>query len=458
MAKKIAIFGGSFNPPGLHHIKIVQELRKIFDEIFIVPCGPRPDKETVNDVSPIHRAVMVDMAFGNLPNVKISLLDLEKETFTRTQELQKIFQSYGDVWHAIGTDLIDGGADGKSFIQRAWHNGVEIWNNLQFVVIPRGNIRFDKNNCPPKSRVIDLRISGSSSEIREKVFKHQCISRLVVPEIEKYIVRYGLYRGRFPATCAPFVLDEPRLLIKVDKNNAKAFEIASKLRKLNVGLNNPNLIAVIGGDGTMLHAVRNDWRKRLPFFGINIGHRGFLLNNTGDDIEELFKRELVVHQLPLLSVEITGADSNKKQALAFNDVWMERKSGQSAWLQVKINGITRIAKLVGDGILLSTMSGSTGYAKAMGAAPLSEDSSDLVLVGSNVMEPANWKSANLPGNSILKIDALNTDKRPVEVFVDGISQGRAIAFAAKASRIACAELVFSQFYDISEKRLRLQFQ
>ena len=37
---------------------------------------------------------------------------------------------------------------------------------------------------------------------------------------------------------------------------------------------------VVGGDGTMLRAIRQYWRRRVPFFGINTGHLGFLLNDS----------------------------------------------------------------------------------------------------------------------------------------------------------------------------------
>ena len=49
--KKIGIFGGSFNPPGKHHRDIVEKLSDFFDEIIIVPCGGRPDKNFYNVAS-----------------------------------------------------------------------------------------------------------------------------------------------------------------------------------------------------------------------------------------------------------------------------------------------------------------------------------------------------------------------------------------------------------------------
>ena len=62
MTKRIAVFGGTFNPPGLHHRAIAIELSKHFDEVVIVPCGPRDDKPKTKDVEPIARATILAIA------------------------------------------------------------------------------------------------------------------------------------------------------------------------------------------------------------------------------------------------------------------------------------------------------------------------------------------------------------------------------------------------------------
>lgn len=74
MTRKIALFGGSFNPPHLTHRKIVEILAYLFDGVKVIPCGPRPEKLTTNDIAPIHRAVMADLTFSDIaPNVDVEL-------------------------------------------------------------------------------------------------------------------------------------------------------------------------------------------------------------------------------------------------------------------------------------------------------------------------------------------------------------------------------------------------
>src|SRR2546421_10401132 len=79
-------------------------------------------------------------------------------------------------------------------------------------------------------------------------------------------------------------LDEVRALIFADPRGAAGRALAKACRSWEG--DDPNVVLVIGGDGTMLHAIREHWRLRLPFYGINTGHMGFLLNDEppGDQL------------------------------------------------------------------------------------------------------------------------------------------------------------------------------
>src|SRR5581483_1121947 len=89
--------------------------------------------------------------------------------------------------------------------------------------------------------------------------------------------------------------------------------------------------------------------------------------------------------------------------LTFNDAWLERSTGQSAWLQVSISDKLRLPKLVCDGLLVSTPAGSTAYARSMGATPLLADTPAWLVVGSNVAQPPHWKSALLSEDTVGKL-------------------------------------------------------
>jgi NAD+ kinase len=459
--KRIAVFGGSFNPPHNSHREIAKMLSKRFDEVIITPCGPRPDKRTTNEIDPIHRATMVDLAFRDIPKVRIELFDLENNSFTPTREMENIFRSEGELWHVVGTDLIAGGNTGTAPIQRSWSKGRDVWNRLKFMVTIRADTPLDPDDLPPHAQTIDARSEIRSSDIRKRIFTGKPFEDLVPPAVAEYIRRHNLYRGIHHIGPTDLHRPRPRALIIANKSSAEAVAIKRRLASLETK-RDPNLIIVIGGDGTMLHAIQQHWRMRVPFYGINVGHRGFLLNNCKDDISpDNFPEAMIAWQCPLLHVETTHIDRTKTTHLAFNDAWVQAHPGQSAWIEVSVNDVVRIPRLEGDGILVATAAGSTGYARAMGAPPLPVGERLLVLAGSHVTEPAHWKSAVLPfdANVSLKIieQPSRTKRRPLFGFVDGTPQGETAEMKIRASKIATAEIAFSPQHSFPEKLLAIQF-
>ncbi len=238
-----------------------------------------------------------------------------------------------------------------------------------------------------------------------------------------------------------------------DRDKREAEELAERLRPFVS--DTPAAILVIGGDGTMLRAIRAHWRDGLPFFGLNTGHLGFLLNTPTDD--RAWQRDLRKYRLPLLDVETVDPDGERRREVAFNDCWVERETGQTAWIEVSVNGTVRMAKVVADGMLISTAAGSTSYARAMGATPLPFNANLLTLAASNVLTPAFWRPAVLPLTTAIRLRNLDPNKRPFRAFIDGIPQGPAVEMTASSSETAAVELLFAPEFDPVAKLAVTQF-
>ena len=449
--RRVVVYGGSFNPPTKQHRAIAKALAKRFDRVYIVPCGPRPDKEATNDIPANFRAAMVDKAFAGIQRVEVALFDLEASVFTPLQDLDGRFGHRERVWFVVNERLVQGGATGSSEIQQQWTRGAEMWRELQFVVLQSQGSSLLPDDLPPKAQVLEVQ-RELPAELRGQLFSGHRRDDLLPLNVGEYIQRHRLYRATHPPRSTSLHLAEIRPLVVWDKRNPKAEEIARAITPVGKP---HNLIVVVGGDGMMLRAIRKHWRRRLPFFGINAGHMGFLLNDGELDFSS--PKALVVQQLPLLWVEIRRAGGQIEEALAFNDAWVERASGQTAWLEVRVNGQTRLPKLVADGALISTAAGSTSYARAMGASPLPLTTPALLLVGSNVLRPIHWKPAVLPLDAEVEIRALDPDKRPLRGFIDGTSYHKILSLRARVSRAASIELAFLPNHDPSEKIARIQF-
>ena len=448
---ELAIYRGRFDPPGIHHREVVDQLLKEFSAVVVCPWGPLPGRRIDENVSPAFRATMIDLAFQypaeasaarSLPRVEVDLRDVEDATITPHEELEARFASRGEVWHVVEADFFDD--------QRAGlHPGARI-----VVVVPDG--RAVPARLPAKHRIVRVKDDVNGSLMRERLYRNEPVHELLSPEIAAYIERHGLYRGTEPVLATRWAFGEPRLLIVTDEHNEKAVRWAKEFERF--ASPNPNLILVLGGDGSMLHAIQKHWRLRLPFFGINAGNLGFLLNNADAVLGDQFPSEgLVLRTMPMLHVELQRKDGAWHRGLTFTDAWVERSTGQSAWLEVKVGGRVRLPKLVCDGALISTAAGSTAYARSMGAQPLLADTPAWMVVGSNVMDPAHWKSALLSMDTEVELHNLSPAKRPIAGFLHGVAVGDVVTMKARVSRAACVELAFVPTYDMAEKIAQIQF-
>jgi nicotinic acid mononucleotide adenylyltransferase len=195
--EKIVLYGGAFNPPGQHHSRIVDLLVSYFDRVFIIPCGRRSDKNSTYQISLEHRQQMVEMEFGDRPKVKLDLSDLQFSRYTPTYLLNERYQRCypaAEIWHAMGQDLVSGGRQGRSLIQRTWRRGRWVWQNLNFAVIAY-TANFASVDLPPHSQFFSIdNLYGRSTLIRRLVRQGRPFEHLVSPPIAVYIKKEGLYR------------------------------------------------------------------------------------------------------------------------------------------------------------------------------------------------------------------------------------------------------------------------
>lgn len=149
----IALYAGSFNPPGLHHREVIQKLENIFDKIVIIPCGQSPIKKGIMENK--HRVEMIRLAFTEKEKVKIDFQDILNETFVRPYEIENEYKDIGTSWYVIGSDIIIGGAKKNSNIHKYWKDGYNLWDKLNFAIITRPGYLISNDDLPPKHILIN---------------------------------------------------------------------------------------------------------------------------------------------------------------------------------------------------------------------------------------------------------------------------------------------------------------
>lgn len=135
----------------------------------------------------------------------------------------------------------------------------------------------------------------------------------------------------------------------------------------------PDIVLTIGGDGTLLHAFHR-YRDRLAdtaFVGVHTGHLGFYADWQPPEIEKLVisiaKHDYDVIEYPLLEVSIQYRnDMNDAVYLAMNESTV-KSPDVTLVMDVELNGMP-FERFRGDGLCVSTPSGSTAYNKSLGGA------------------------------------------------------------------------------------------
>ncbi|WP_149427650.1 MULTISPECIES: NAD kinase [Exiguobacterium] len=134
----------------------------------------------------------------------------------------------------------------------------------------------------------------------------------------------------------------------------------------------PEIVVSIGGDGTMLQAFHSylDQVETITLVGIHTGHLGFYADWRPEEMDELIdhiaKQDLATVQYPLLELSIDYADGSHNQLLALNECTI-KSFNQTLVCDLSIRG-DYFETFRGDGLCVSTPSGSTAYNKALGGA------------------------------------------------------------------------------------------
>ncbi|MDX8045802.1 NAD kinase [Gracilibacillus sp. S3-1-1] len=136
----------------------------------------------------------------------------------------------------------------------------------------------------------------------------------------------------------------------------------------------PELVISVGGDGTFLEAFHT-YKHRLKetaFIGVHTGHLGFYADWLPDEVEKLIieiaKKPFDVVEYPLIDVKLHSVDEQTEQFIALNEVSVKSIDSTVA-MDVLIKG-SHFERFRGDGLCVSTPSGSTAYNKALGGAIL----------------------------------------------------------------------------------------
>ncbi len=168
-----------------------------------------------------------------------------------------------------------------------------------------------------------------------------------------------------------------RRLMEVSKE--AGFTCSLLTDQTNIPSGEDSVIVAVGGDGNFIRTAHRACARNLPLFGVNCGHIGFLTEWTEAEfqtaLEALKKGAYRVKSVPMLSASVNEANARD----CFNDLLVYKQSFSGvARISLEIDDQS-IGTLNGDGVIVATPIGSTGYSLSAGG-PIVADGADAMLI------------------------------------------------------------------------------
>jgi len=240
-----------------------------------------------------------------------------------------------------------------------------------------------------------------------------------------------------------FVID------KTDKAKSSKKNIFKKY--INSSPQKSIAIVVLGGDGFMLQTLKKYQKFNKPFYGMNRGSFGFLMNKfrSKNIVKAILKSKLV--SISPLEAKITTSKNKVLNAIAINEVSLLRQSRQTASLQIYLGNKIIIKKLISDGVLVSTPAGSTAYNLSVNGPIMSIDSKKIAITPISPFRPRRWKGKVSSSSSVVKIINLNTRKRPVSAVADNLEVRNIKSIKIKTNKKIKFKLLYDKNNSLSKK-------
>ena len=171
--------------------------------------------------------------------------------------------------------------------------------------------------------------------------------------------------------CLPFEVD-------------RSYELPKDLRfsRLDRELPNAEMVICFGGDGTILHMAKAATRKGIPILGVNIGTMGFMAELESTELDKLVKvarGEYSLDSRMMLDVTVQRDRDILFHDICLNDVVVTKGAvARIVHLCVKCDGV-KAMEFGGDGVIISTPTGSTAYSLSNGGPIIVPNSGSICL-------------------------------------------------------------------------------
>ena len=250
--------------------------------------------------------------------------------------------------------------------------------------------------------------------------------------------------------CLPFEVD-------------KSFALPKDIRfsRLDRELNWADMVICFGGDGTILHMAKAATRHRLPILGVNIGTMGFIAELESGELQELTRiarGDYTIDARMMLDVTIRRGSDVVFHDLALNDVTVTKGAvARIVHLNVCCDGVGAL-DFGGDGIVVSTPTGSTAYSLSAGG-PIVEPDARSILLTPICAHDIVSKCIVASDKRTITVSMAPNARRNAFLSVDGgrafkMSMGDTATIVCSRLETKLVKLKDRSFYDIINNKLK----
>ena len=233
-----------------------------------------------------------------------------------------------------------------------------------------------------------------------------------------------------------------------------------RMPEVDIGAN-ADLIIAIGGDGTLLYAAGLVARHKVPLLGVNRGRLGFLTDvmpqNMFPCIDAALEGRLTPDERPLLAACVKYADGSVAEALALNDVVMQKLvTGRMLDFETHLDG-TYVNTHAGDGVVVASPTGSTAYALSCGG-PIIEPHLDVLVVAPICPHTLSDRPIVVSARSEIEVKLLERPETRAQVTCDGtvlgeLDPGDRLTIRAASERITLLHPAGHDYYKLLRSKL-----
>lgn len=222
-----------------------------------------------------------------------------------------------------------------------------------------------------------------------------------------------------------------------------------------------DMLVVLGGDGTMLAAARLVEGRPIPILGVNAGGLGFLTAVTREEaftaLEHVFSKSFSEEERLMLRARVVRRGDEIIAAAALNDAVVSKGAlSHMVQLEISING-QFVTRLRGDGLIVSTPTGSTAYSMAAGGPILNPSVHALILTPICPHTLTN-RPIVIPQDVLLEVVLVSRDQGAAATF-DGqvgiaLQPGDTVEIRASNNKTRLIRFPDRSYYDMLSNKLK----